>query len=84
MNKFVIPLVLTAILLIGLAMFISCQMAPNAPPDKYADRFTFERYEPSQTQCVVNVITDKETGCKYLQVCNDIASMPHTCFLDKQ
>lgn len=69
--------------LIGLMLsLVACNQAPEAR-DQYDTRFAFERYEPSSTQCVVHVVTDRQTGCQYLQICNDVTSMPHTCILDR-
>jgi hypothetical protein len=77
-------LLLFAVVMIIAAVVISKgASSTTAPATDYSTRFAFEKYEPSSTQCFVHVITDKKTGCQYLQVCNDITAMPHTCDKDK-
>lgn len=80
MNKFVLPLIGTALLLIGLAMFISCDQTPTS--DRF-DRFEkLGEYEAQGEGCSIRIIRDRKTSCQYIIACNSIASMPHTCFLD--
>jgi hypothetical protein len=79
LNKFVIPLIGTALLLIGLAMFVSCDMPTSDP-----HRFVREgNYQADGESCTLRTIRDTYTGCEYIIACNSIAAMPHTCTMDE-
>lgn len=78
MNKFVLPLCGSALLLIGVAMFVSCDLPTSDPR-----RFVREgNYQAEGESCSLRTIRDTYTGCEYLLSCNAITAMPHTCTMD--
>lgn len=68
------------IVVLALLTMSSCAYEPS----NNEQRFDVTVY-PAQGQesCIVRVLTDKQTGCQYLFVCNSLTTMPHTCSLDK-
>jgi hypothetical protein len=75
----VVPTLATALILIGVAMWVSCDLPTSDP-----HRFVREgNYTVEGESCSVRTMRDTYTGCEYLLSCNAITAMPHTCTMDQ-
>jgi hypothetical protein len=75
-ERLVVLAVLTLVLLIALPAL----MTRNQPkPMANSTRFTYELYDMKGSNRYVRVITDNDTGCKYIADGGGLALMPNTC-----
>lgn len=79
MNRFVIPLIVTALLAIGIALFVSCDYQ-TPQPGRFVEEGVYTT--GNANGCMLRTIRDKYTGCEYLMACNNITAMPHSCKVD--